>query len=67
MVSSKCLLLPLTSLISQVAADDSEVRKIWVLQASILHIIYGAYSKDSADFAEVKRLLRTIVDVGYFL
>ncbi|KAL4900900.1 hypothetical protein BDW74DRAFT_187984 [Aspergillus multicolor] len=45
-----------------VASDYSEFRKTWVLQAWLLHIIYGAYLKDTLEFEESKRMMRTIVD-----
>ncbi|KAL3431034.1 hypothetical protein BDV09DRAFT_9470 [Aspergillus tetrazonus] len=45
-----------------VAANYSEVWKTWVLQTWLLHIIYGAYMKDTPEFEEAKRMLRTLVD-----
>ncbi|KAL3481118.1 hypothetical protein BJX99DRAFT_243775 [Aspergillus californicus] len=45
-----------------VAADYSEFRKTWVIQTWLLHIIFGAYMKESPEFEEAKRMLRNIVD-----
>ncbi|KAL2814027.1 hypothetical protein BJX63DRAFT_207360 [Aspergillus granulosus] len=47
-----------------VAADYSEMRKTWVLQTWLLHIVYGAYLNDSADFEESKKMLRLAVDAA---
>ncbi|KAL4965123.1 uncharacterized protein BDV14DRAFT_200111 [Aspergillus stella-maris] len=45
-----------------VAADYSEFRTTWVLQTWLLHIIYGAYRKETPEFEESKHMLRTLVD-----
>ncbi|KAL3444848.1 fungal-specific transcription factor domain-containing protein [Aspergillus insuetus] len=47
-----------------VAADYSEMRKTWVLQTCLLHVIYGAYLSDTPDFEESKKMLRIVVDAA---
>ncbi|KAL2838466.1 fungal-specific transcription factor domain-containing protein [Aspergillus pseudoustus] len=47
-----------------VAADYSEMRKTWVLQTWLLHIVYGAYLNDTTDFEESKKMLRIVVDAA---
>ncbi|KAL4954893.1 hypothetical protein BDW69DRAFT_183134 [Aspergillus filifer] len=39
-----------------------EFRRTGVLQTWILHIIYGAYRKETPEFEESKHMLRTLVD-----
>ncbi|KAJ0417798.1 fungal-specific transcription factor domain-containing protein [Aspergillus carlsbadensis] len=47
-----------------IAADYSEMRKTWVLQTCLLHVIYGAYLSDTPDFEESKKMLRIVVDAA---
>ncbi|KAK1523192.1 zinc finger protein ADR1 [Colletotrichum paranaense] len=47
-----------------VEADWREIRRTWVMQAWLLHIIYGAFTGNASDFDKSKKMLRWIVDAA---
>lgn len=48
----------------KIDADWQQLRQTWVMQAWLLHIIYGAFMGDVARYVEAKKMLRTLVDVS---
>ncbi|KAF7556311.1 hypothetical protein G7Z17_g1562 [Cylindrodendrum hubeiense] len=46
-----------------VGTDWRELRRTWIMQAWILHIIYGAYMGGAARYGKAKVMLRSLVDV----
>lgn len=57
---SSCVLLTCSM---QRNDDWRELRNVWVIQAWLLHIVYGAYASDSTGDGETRRMLRSMVDV----
>ncbi|KAI9933625.1 hypothetical protein MW887_008098 [Aspergillus wentii] len=44
------------------SSDWKELGKTWVIQAWLLHIIYGAYLGDGSHYEMAKQMLRSLVD-----
>ncbi|KAL0931833.1 zinc finger protein ADR1 [Colletotrichum truncatum] len=49
---------------SLVELDWREIRRTWVMQAWLLHIIYGAFTGNATHFEKAKRMLRWVVDAA---
>ncbi|KAH6988550.1 hypothetical protein EDB80DRAFT_171187 [Ilyonectria destructans] len=47
-----------------VGADWRELRRTWIMQAWLLHIIYGAYMGGAARYGKAKIMLRSLVDAA---
>ncbi|KAK6209482.1 zinc finger protein ADR1 [Colletotrichum tabaci] len=47
-----------------VESDWREIRRTWVMQSWLLHIIYGAFTGNAADFDKSKKMLRWVVDAA---
>ncbi|KAJ0109341.1 Uncharacterized protein J7T55_000266 [Diaporthe amygdali] len=47
-----------------VGSDWKELRRIWTMQAWLLHIIYGAFMGGASQYKEAKKMLRTGVDAA---
>ncbi|KAK7408215.1 hypothetical protein QQX98_009624 [Neonectria punicea] len=47
-----------------VGADWRELRRTWIMQAWLLHIIYGAYMGGAARYGKAKTMLRSLVDAA---
>ncbi|KAK1691417.1 hypothetical protein BDP55DRAFT_724004 [Colletotrichum godetiae] len=47
-----------------VEVDWREIRRTWVMQAWLLHIIYGAFTGNTSHFDRSKKMLRWIVDAA---
>ncbi|KAH7140226.1 hypothetical protein B0J13DRAFT_504295 [Dactylonectria estremocensis] len=47
-----------------VGTDWRELRRTWIMQAWLLHIIYGAYMGGAARYGKAKIMLRSLVDAA---
>ncbi|KAH6884927.1 hypothetical protein B0T10DRAFT_492986 [Thelonectria olida] len=47
-----------------VSVDWRELRRTWIMQAWLLHIIYGAYMGGAARYGKAKTMLRSLVDAA---
>ncbi|KAK1848691.1 zinc finger protein ADR1 [Colletotrichum chrysophilum] len=47
-----------------VETDWREIRRTWVMQAWLLHIIYGAFTGNATHFDKAKKMLRWVVDAA---
>ncbi|WYZ40558.1 hypothetical protein EsH8_IV_000899 [Colletotrichum jinshuiense] len=47
-----------------VESDWREIRRTWVMQAWLLHIIYGAFTGNATHFDKAKKMLRWVVDAA---
>ncbi|KAH0424885.1 zinc finger protein ADR1 [Colletotrichum camelliae] len=50
--------------LSLVETDWREIRRTWVMQAWLLHIIYGAFTGNATHFDKAKKMLRWVVDAA---
>ncbi|KZL84622.1 zinc finger protein adr1 [Colletotrichum incanum] len=47
-----------------VESDWREIRRTWVMQSWLLHIIYGAFTGNAGNFHKSKKMLRWVVDAA---